>query len=173
MNMTGTVIWLDDDPIEIEDSVGSLIDLGLKVEVATGFNDLKRLFNLHRQFVNIPEAEGYVQLIILDIMIDGVNNITPFFNWVQNGRTAHGFAAGLVFLERVLSPENRIEADTLFGNYENVPVIVFSNRALVPDEATRMRTVENRRTAPTKVLVKRTAQELQDIVKELLNGAID
>lgn len=164
----GVAVWLDDDFGEIEDWVEDLRTTGMQVDLVDGFRALEA--KLHRNLEQGTGSAGRpsISLLIIDIMIDGVNDLSQFFSWVVDGKTAHGYAAGLVFLERVLSPERRHPDDQLFNNFENVPVLLFSNRALNDNERKRFNEVKDRRKAGTKLLEKRRALGLVEVVKETL-----
>ena len=101
-------------------------------------------------------------------MIDGVADISQFFPWVVDGTTSHGFAAGLVFLERVLSPESRSKEDDLFGAFDGVPVILYSIRRIGPSEQKRVHLIRRRRKAALRVLVKQGDNELFNTINALV-----
>jgi hypothetical protein len=157
------VVWLDDEPRTgwIVGKKEELASLGLSVDVASGFRRLTQILE-HRK-----EHPERVVAIILDIMIVGVPNLTAFFPWVSDGRTSEGYAAGLVFLERVLSPSERSPRDKLFGLFESVPVIMYSARRLSPEENRRISFIGQWRKAPLIVLVKAEAGELVEKIKSL------
>jgi hypothetical protein len=165
--LRGSVVWLEDDPTEdrVEARRRAVEKLGFEVVIAEGFRELEQL--LQQRVPSGPSVQRKVRLIVIDIMISGVNDLSVYFPWVTDARTAKGYAAGLVFLERVLFPEKRSDQDTLFGQFEGIPVIVYSARTVPPDEMSRLTRVGEARGIKIAVLAKanidafvKTAEEL-------------
>ena len=129
--MTNTIIWLEDVVEEINDDVEKLRAAGFEVMVARGFREIDEHLKTMQQ-----SPDKVVYAIILDIMIDGVSDIGRFFPGIRNGQTAHGYAAGLVFLERVL------ENHDLYKFCATSPVFLRSKRALNKDEHGRIETLQ-------------------------------
>ncbi len=164
-----TVVWLEDDPDEdrVTARKEEIEALGYNVVVARGFRELEKSLR-----ARLPGGEhrDMVCLLVIDIMIDGVNNLSAYFPWVEDARTANGFAAGLVFLDRVLAPEHRSSRDTVFGHFDAIPVIVYSNRAMPKTETRRLDSVKSRRAGPIVVLEKGALDKFVQSVNSLVSA---
>jgi len=152
----GTIVWLEDDPLQdwVRVRREELESKGFQVHVESGFAALSRELQRRSDYASDVSNPNRVSVLLLDIMVEGVDNLTPYFPWVLNAQTARGYAAGLVFLERVLSPEIRSSADRIFGHFDMVPVIVNSIREIGPDELLRIKEIRGRRKGKIEILVK-------------------
>jgi len=167
--LVGDVVWLEDDPEEDRVSLRRerMRKMGMTVVTARGFRQLELLLR-ERSSGPTNVLKHSVGLLILDIMIEGITDLGHYFPWVEDGRTANGFAAGLVFLDRVLSPATRSPEDDLFGRFEDVPVIVYSNRALSKHERSRVSDIAKRRLGRVVVLEKALVDKFFDTAIDLV-----
>lgn len=167
----GCIIWLEDDPREerVLERKEELEKLGFKVLIAEGFRELEYI--LRQNEPTDPSRREKVRLIVIDIMLVGVRDLSVFFPWVSDANTDRGFAAGLVFLERVLFPSKRSPDDTVFGKYQSTPVIVYSTRTLPDNEKERVDRIARSHGIRVEVLAKATVDSfvrtVEDIVKPL------
>lgn len=150
------IVWLEDVTNEIETDVAELEAENFEVAIAQGFRQLNGYLKSAKDGRK-PDA------IILDIMIAQVGNLSAFFP-VKNAHTMHGYAAGLVFLERVL------EEPSIFPHLHEVPVVLNSKRALAQQEVERLRALKQSSRRKVIVLEKSGAAKLKDEIAELLNG---
>jgi hypothetical protein len=161
-SLANTIIWLEDVVEEISEDVERLIAAGFEVMVARGFREIDE----HLKTVQRTEGKQ-VHAIILDIMIEGVSDIGRFFPGISNGQTAHGYAAGLVFLERVL------ENHTLYKFCQTSPVFLRSKRALNHDEQGRIENLRNQAQRKIHVTEKASTKSIYDKILTLKQAGSD
>ena len=148
------VLWLDDMKEEISDEVASLRKADFEVIIAQNFVELKD----HVQELRAAEQLHRVVSIVLDIMIEGVIDISYTFTRVGNGRTANGYAAGLVFLERVLV------VDQLFVGLERAQVVINSKRSLSELEEKRVESIRTQHNREIRLVEKASLREVSAYV---------
>ena len=126
--MKPIVLWLDDKKDEIRDQADALARSGYKVVTA---RDLMSFRNEVEE-MSAAGQMSHLRLVVIDIMLEGVADIASYFSDVRNGNTAHGYAAGLVFLERV------IICNQIFSDLLSVPIVINSKRAMNDNEKRRI-----------------------------------
>lgn len=149
------VLWLDDMSEEIGDEVASLREAGYEVLTAQSFAQLKSDV---KQLVHDGRIQRVVS-VVLDIMIEGAFDISPVFANVGNGRTANGYAAGLVFLEQVLV------LDQLFEGLAGAQVVINSKRSLSEAEEKRVAAVRHDYARDIRLVEKASVREVSAYVK--------
>lgn len=152
------IFWLEDVPDEIEDAVNELEKKGIIVKVAQGFVELDD----HLRCCEATGRTGHVVAIVLDVMIEGVTSLRGLYPKIPHADTRNGYAAGLVFLERVLSGACE------YPSFKRVPVILHSKRALDSrDEMDRIKNIERIDNRDVHVCAKMGADEIVDLVLKL------
>lgn len=153
------VFWLEDVPTEIEDAANELIADGVIVQIAQGFVALDD----QMRCCEIAGHTSQVIAIILDVMIEGVSSLRGLYRGIPHADTRNGYAAGLVFLERVLCDSNE------YPSFKGIPVILHSKRALdAHDEVERIRGISDRDKRRVFVCAKMGSREIVDQVRRLV-----
>lgn len=149
------VLWLDDMSEEIDDEVASLREAGYVVLTAQSFVELKS----HVKELVHEGTIHRVLSVVLDIMIEGAFDISTIFPNVGNGRTANGYAAGLVFLEQVLV------VDQLFLGLAGAQVVINSKRSLSEPEEKRIAAVRQHHSREIRLVEKASLREVSVFIK--------
>ncbi len=156
------IVWLEDMPEEIQDHISKLKREGFSILAAQDFVQLDE----HLKTVMSNRAKIAACVIILDIMLETVSNLSAYYPSVRNARTVGGYAAGLIFLERVLTPneENR----HIYRAVSDVPVILYSKRTLTAEEKSRVEALEKQSGRPIRLAEKATLKSMRTFISDVL-----
>ena len=160
--MEKAIVWLEDMPEEIQDHVSKLKREGFSILAAQDFVRLDE----HLKTVISHKATITACVIILDIMLETVNNLSAYYPTVRNARTVGGYAAGLIFLERVLTPNN--ENGHIYKDVSDVPVILYSKRTLTAEEKSRVEALEKQSGRRIRLAEKATVKSMRTFIHDAL-----